>query len=975
MKSLFVFLLLASASPVFLHPSRGTPDMNVLDIYLIAGQSNASGTSIDIEDPEVFSNFYYAGETQCHYDTKTSDAVHTYINTFKDGVTTSLGYTDGFMGPEYGIAKELNSQYEGRKALIFKSAAGGVSLYKPLDNDCDKAYGTYCPPSLMKEGDPLNQGFQYRRFFENLATVIQKVKDMGYTPNVKGLCWAHGGANLGHQTEYKRVFKIFVEDFRKDLTETVGYDCSSVPIVISEQCRSFTVYNNPWVPGFVDMQRELANEISNCSTINTDAYQIHDEHGNIIGSDDYHFSGPDMVEIGRLFAKEIVSAGENLENPNDFLKYKDVNSDLTIATREDLNYSFKEDFDDERMKPEFGHDFSSVQGQNNLYYIAGQVDKAYTKATYNSSKSLWEMGQYQEIHNDFMLSPGDCNGSGVGYIYKATTDGHLKVEMKEENGCYTDVALTDLVFDGVTFNVGIRQYNSQLKSYGKYQSLYKRNVRTYDYFSIVSTIELNVKAGDIVLFGISPKETPYCDIYYAVPKFTFTSNGGSPIESDDIGEQWSSIEQYGNHQGDFNWYYLSGTVDEYYLCNFNEATSTYEGYEPYATINGEYISPGDKMPSMKLFACTQDGTLKLESTVEKVTDNPDETGDGSNFKVLHVKKDGQIVVLYEKYNDGTDFNSYHLDFTLDVRAGDKIIYYVDSGNDYSNGYDTYKLSTIADYISTTSDPIEIDIGDHGFIDGAPLRAEFLDENQGYSYFSTKQGDNGYFFAYGKHDNYKYMQYDGYTNRFQNPSSDAFTVASKGMLHPGYNQEEAILIKRISETGEARIMSFFNLIDCVSNTDISAKGDGVVVKVYINGELQQTYELLNIVRRYFDRKMTVHAGDEIMVTVGNKSNDSYFDATMVGFDIFYYSKTGEKIDIDTNVAEDSTIAKPDDINTPVLIDGEVISSKDLIEGGQKTNKLLPLIIVISSSVAVCSAGAAVAITLVRKKNKNKEGQND
>ena len=102
-----------------------TSEEKTIDMYLIAGQSNAAGYSSKGRKLDgVFENVSYAGEVDRYR--SNGNASQSYLEyPFQSAVKEGLGRASGFVGPEYGIAEKLNEKYKGgHKALVFKSAAG-----------------------------------------------------------------------------------------------------------------------------------------------------------------------------------------------------------------------------------------------------------------------------------------------------------------------------------------------------------------------------------------------------------------------------------------------------------------------------------------------------------------------------------------------------------------------------------------------------------------------------------------------------------------------------------------------------------------------------------------------------------------------------------------------------------------------------------------------------------------------------------
>lgn len=147
-----------------------------IDVYFIAGQSNASGYSLfreeDVTDPALFAGYdyvLYAGNSRC------ADAERRAVNRVLPLCKTKIGYgyDQRHFGPEAGMAQAFSAEYNeksGKKACIVKYAAGGTSLLDSLEgsNACE---GNWTPPSYAlafgaKDG---RTGGLYRRFMAQAA--------------------------------------------------------------------------------------------------------------------------------------------------------------------------------------------------------------------------------------------------------------------------------------------------------------------------------------------------------------------------------------------------------------------------------------------------------------------------------------------------------------------------------------------------------------------------------------------------------------------------------------------------------------------------------------------------------------------------------------------------------------------------------------------------------------------------------------
>lgn len=280
------------------------------DIYIIAGQSNAAGYSSKGGSlGGVFENISYAGEINVPRNGGTP-AQSCLEYPFVEEVTEGLGRASGYIGPEYGMAEVLNEYYSAsRRAMIVKTAAGGTSLnnYSSGENN---EWGNWYPRSkwgdktVDAENSPM--GVLYQSLVDNVAAVCDQLEEHGYTPRIQGMAWMQGEADLANPAGYKRLIKAFIEDIRMDLKEITGDESlETMPFVIGEIATSFSQANHPQVPSFITMQREVAAEMENVFTVETDDLVIVNADGTINGTDQYHFNKNDCRTLGNRFGETL----------------------------------------------------------------------------------------------------------------------------------------------------------------------------------------------------------------------------------------------------------------------------------------------------------------------------------------------------------------------------------------------------------------------------------------------------------------------------------------------------------------------------------------------------------------------------------------------------------------------------------------------------------------------------------------------
>lgn len=320
-----------------------------MDIYLIAGQSNAVGFSrisnmsaMGKFAPEVrtggFTNVHYAGSSRHGGKPFT-------CNEKQWGKTTiGAGANSSCIGPELGMAKALSKYYNeetGRHAGIIKFAHGGSSIRDISSGE--NATGNWVSPSYAKylkvsyNDDDITGGY-YRGFLAQVKKNIGQIKEYsGHTKvNIVGLYWMQGETDISasHKT-YELSFKYLVEDLRRDLAQIMleftngESDCgaSDMPVLIGAISEGFAVVSaktakNVNAP-FIALQKKLAAEIENCYFVDNSQYLItkwnpETKKVDVLGSDQYHWNQNDMLKIGKnvgtICLEEIVKNFKPVDN-------------------------------------------------------------------------------------------------------------------------------------------------------------------------------------------------------------------------------------------------------------------------------------------------------------------------------------------------------------------------------------------------------------------------------------------------------------------------------------------------------------------------------------------------------------------------------------------------------------------------------------------------------------------------------------
>ena len=320
---------------------------NVIDIYLVAGQSNAVGYTNIVDKnaayeyaPELksgFSNVLFAGRLRWD-----SEDYYTALDYAWRATKLGLGAGGGEkMGPEAGMAKALSEFYNetsGKTAGIIKYGHGGTSLLTKVTDTTGPSnkYGTWVSPSYavaklgfknQAEYKASMTGALYREFLEVIKNRLMSLRGMGYTNvNIKGLYWMQGENDRREPDEYAVAFRYFASDIRRDVarivrTMTAGDDrgAAEMPIVVGtiSQTQNLEYPRAESVNlEFIAMQKRLPDSVSNCYVVDNSQYAIsrYDENtGKVntdgLGSDQWHWNQADQLEIGFNVGREFLSVG------------------------------------------------------------------------------------------------------------------------------------------------------------------------------------------------------------------------------------------------------------------------------------------------------------------------------------------------------------------------------------------------------------------------------------------------------------------------------------------------------------------------------------------------------------------------------------------------------------------------------------------------------------------------------------------
>ena len=282
--------------------------MKKATVIILAGQSNAVGVGHIEYLPK-----YYSPEKIREFNEGYSNIQISFIshNMKSPGfIPTGLHCTElkgGTLGPEVGMADELNAMYPGQEFFIVKCATGGTSLWRDW---LSPSGGPEYDPNAYSEspaitvqrvdnGLPMPHGWHFNELVKHVRESLDYLESQGYEPEIRGFCWMQGEAdacyedhNAAYGARYDALLKDFVAAF-PTYTETCVFADAGVS----------TTW--PYHPQMNAFKAEYAATHPRCAYIDTIGKGMTtatEPEGNV---DIYHYDCGSTVELGRYFIQAL----------------------------------------------------------------------------------------------------------------------------------------------------------------------------------------------------------------------------------------------------------------------------------------------------------------------------------------------------------------------------------------------------------------------------------------------------------------------------------------------------------------------------------------------------------------------------------------------------------------------------------------------------------------------------------------------
>ena len=305
-----------------------------IDLYLIAGQSNAAGNAVfNVDSMRSKDKTLITGNPDVLISA-------THGNYVLSNMKAGYGEGSNKIGPEAGITNYLTSLTtgsgenlkftydadEGRYAGIVKTAVGGTGFdYATGNASWMQNAGWWGSPTWISDNGYNTMATPVRNLYDelvnNVVNTVNTLKADGFdTIKIKGLFWMQGERHIGTwgqedataNNTYYKAFNAFITDLRGELNtkigSTIGQDLTGMKVLIGEVAETFGFAHGYTLAGnqkFINLQNFIANNIDNVDIISNQDLPLNRTiagKNHVLGSlysDDYHWGENAMFTIGK----------------------------------------------------------------------------------------------------------------------------------------------------------------------------------------------------------------------------------------------------------------------------------------------------------------------------------------------------------------------------------------------------------------------------------------------------------------------------------------------------------------------------------------------------------------------------------------------------------------------------------------------------------------------------------------------------
>ena len=281
-----------------------TVNEKIINVYLIAGQSNAVGYGMDTGNKIANSDrrFVNGFDNVLYYASLERWNGPPLDEKFQP-VTLNMGVAQDRSGAEIGIASAIADN--GEMNAIIKCAQGATHLYPDTNYEVSLNHGTWTSPSYIEKNNVnLSEnpkiGYMYTKFENTVREGIAMLIAEGYTPVIKGVWWMQGEAEMfttQMASAYRELLEDLITDMRNMLSDVTGYDCGDTPFVCG--LPKWNTNNSP-APTYQGMVRSsmeaVAKKMTNVACVDCMPLNQHD---------DWHFDAAGQKYLGEHFIEAL----------------------------------------------------------------------------------------------------------------------------------------------------------------------------------------------------------------------------------------------------------------------------------------------------------------------------------------------------------------------------------------------------------------------------------------------------------------------------------------------------------------------------------------------------------------------------------------------------------------------------------------------------------------------------------------------
>jgi hypothetical protein len=292
-------LTLACLLAITLSPTLSAAEpAKPIDVYLIAGQSNATGQGYMANLPDGFRPnpkvlLFHSGKP--HLDSGTEPNTWLPLHQASES-------PDRF-GPELGFGNRLAELRPGRPIALIKHAHSGTNLYQDWEPGKNAA-------------DVDHFGPQFKTFIETVQRGLKALRAQGYEPTLRGMVWQQGESdakNEGTASDYGKNLARFIARVREqfqapDMLFIYGY---VLPPPNAGHNRDLVRQGEKEV----DQDSGAALAVKGAFVVATDDLsQRADDRNTRYPGDHVHFGTAGTLELGRRMADKMV---DHQSQPNE----------------------------------------------------------------------------------------------------------------------------------------------------------------------------------------------------------------------------------------------------------------------------------------------------------------------------------------------------------------------------------------------------------------------------------------------------------------------------------------------------------------------------------------------------------------------------------------------------------------------------------------------------------------------------------